>query len=158
MAVRRAQHEITPWLHSWVKTQSLCGQHVRLERLNARHLPGLVQAASVEPERNFAFTTPPTEQHLRQIIRDAGTVRNCTRLPFAVIDPRTDTPIGSSSYLNIDSSNRALEVGFTWYTPAVQRTPVNTETKLLLLTEAFENLHVIRLQFRVDGRNIRSQT
>ena len=60
-------------------------------------------------------------------------------------------------YLNIETANRAVEIGGTWYAPEFQHTGVNTECKYLLLSHAFEDLGCIRVQFKTDLRNIRSQ-
>lgn len=67
------------------------------------------------------------------------------------------TVIGSTSYLNIDAANRRLEIGATWYLPATRRTGVNTETKLLLLTHAFEALECVAVEFRTHFFNTTSR-
>ena len=78
-------------------------------------------------------------------------------LPFAVIYQETGLPIGCSRYLDIDRGNRKLEIGGTWYGTEFQRSKVNTESKFLLLQHAFENLKCLRVQFKSDARNLRSQ-
>ncbi len=65
--------------------------------------------------------------------------------------------VGSTRYLNIRPQHRALEIGWTWLGREWQRTSANTETKLLLLTHAFEKLGAVRVEFKTDGRNLRSQ-
>jgi N-acetyltransferase len=65
--------------------------------------------------------------------------------------------VGTSSYLEVSEADARLEIGFTAYTPAVWATKVNPDTKLLLLTHAFEALHVGRVQLKTDVRNVRSQ-
>ena len=60
-------------------------------------------------------------------------------------------------YMNISPADRNLEIGGTWYAPNCQRTGVNTESKYLLLGHAFEVLGCLRVQFRTDVRNLRSQ-
>ena len=59
--------------------------------------------------------------------------------------------------MNIDSVNRRLEIGSTWYRQSVQRSPVNTECKLLLLKHAFEKLDCIAVEFRTHFVNIQSR-
>jgi RimJ/RimL family protein N-acetyltransferase len=77
------------------------------------------------------------------------------RLPFAVVhDGRA---VGSTSYLDIDLEVGGLEIGWTWYTPAVWATPVNPECKLLLLGHAFDDLGAGRVLFKTDALNTRSQ-
>jgi RimJ/RimL family protein N-acetyltransferase len=80
-----------------------------------------------------------------------------TDLPFAVILKKTGMVAGATRYLNISPENRSVEIGGTWYSDAFQRTGVNTESKYLLLKHAFETLACVRVQFKTDSRNIRSQ-
>nr|WP_179722812.1 GNAT family protein [Petropleomorpha daqingensis] len=65
--------------------------------------------------------------------------------------------VGMSSYLEVSAPDARLEIGFTTYTPAVWASAVNPETKLLLLTHAFEALGAGRVQLKTDVRNVRSQ-
>jgi N-acetyltransferase len=80
-----------------------------------------------------------------------------TDLPFVVIQSSTGNAIGMTRYLNIEVNNRGLEIGGTWYSPDFQHTGVNTEAKFLLLKHAFESLDAVRVQFKADLRNERSQ-
>src|SRR5690606_33587051 len=66
--------------------------------------------------------------------------------------------IGSTRFLEIDRENKGIEIGFTWLNPSVWRTSVNTECKYLLLQYCFEELKYIRVQFKTDILNVRSQT
>jgi RimJ/RimL family protein N-acetyltransferase len=79
-------------------------------------------------------------------------------LPFVVRDNATGDIVGSTRYFNVDAANRRLEIGHTWYARRVQRTPVNTECKLLLLTHAFETLRCIAVEFRTHWFNHASRT
>lgn len=78
-------------------------------------------------------------------------------VPFAIVDAANGTAIGSTRYHYIEPVHRRLEIGFTWITPAYQRTAANTETKLLLLRHAFETLRYRRVEFKVDAENERSR-
>jgi RimJ/RimL family protein N-acetyltransferase len=80
-----------------------------------------------------------------------------TDLPFAVILQETGKAIGCTRFMNINIQDRGLEIGGTWYGLAYQRTGVNTECKYLLLRHAFEEWGCIRVQFKTDLNNIRSQ-
>lgn len=80
-----------------------------------------------------------------------------TDLPFAVIYQKSSKAIGMTRYLEIEPANQALEIGGTWYALDYQHTAVNTECKFLLLRHAFEDLNCIRVQFKTDLRNERSQ-
>ena len=91
---------------------------------------------------------------VEELIRRQG---QGTDLPFAVIHLPTSQAIGMTRFMDIRPQDRALEIGGTWYAPSYQRTAVNTESKLLLLTHAFEVVGCIRVQFKTDSRNVQSQ-
>lgn len=76
--------------------------------------------------------------------------------PFAVYDKQLQRYVGSTRYLNITLEHRNVEIGWTWYTPEVWRTRVNSECKYLLLKYGFEELNLLRVQFKTDSRNERS--
>jgi RimJ/RimL family protein N-acetyltransferase len=78
-------------------------------------------------------------------------------LPFAVIDKVTGRTAGMTTYMNIDAVNRRVEIGSTWYRKSVQRTPLNTECKLLLMTHAFESLNCIAVELRTHFFNTQSR-
>lgn len=80
-----------------------------------------------------------------------------TALPFAIIDKKSGAVVGSTRFANIDSENRRLEIGWTWLGVASQRTGINTETKYLLLSHAFEKRRCIRVEFKADVLNERSR-
>jgi RimJ/RimL family protein N-acetyltransferase len=85
-------------------------------------------------------------------LQDRGTDQ-----PFAVIHIPSGKAIGTTRYIAVDPANRSVEIGGTWYSVDYQRTGVNTEAKFLLLQYAFETLHCVRVQFKADLRNERSQ-
>ena len=80
-----------------------------------------------------------------------------TQLTFSVINNETNRVVGSTRYIFIQPEHKNLEIGFTFYDQMNRRTSCNTETKLLLLTDAFERLKCLRVQFKVDLRNLPSQ-
>ncbi|MCB1980568.1 MAG: GNAT family N-acetyltransferase, partial [Rhodoferax sp.] len=73
-------------------------------------------------------------------------------LPFAVLDA-AGVPAGMTTYMHIDAANRRVEIGSTWYARRVQRTPLNTECKRMLLAHAFEQLGCIAVEFRTHRLN-----
>jgi RimJ/RimL family protein N-acetyltransferase len=79
------------------------------------------------------------------------------RIPFSVVLKESGQPVGSTSYFDIRSAHRGLEIGYTWYAVPYQGTQVNPENKYLLLRHAFETLGAIRVQLKTDKRNLRSQ-
>jgi RimJ/RimL family protein N-acetyltransferase len=79
------------------------------------------------------------------------------QLPFAVIRKADGELVGTTRYAHIDPPNRTIEIGYTLYGKGARRTPVNTESKLLLMTHAFETLRATRVWLQTDKRNERSQ-
>ena len=139
---------------------TLTGAHVRLEPLKLDHVADLTRAASTDPEiwRFMPYPTVITEADMLAQIQDLlGRQARGTDLPFAVWHLAEDRAIGMTRYLDIQVAHDALEIGGTWYTPSFQRTAVNTECKLLLLSHAFDTLGCVRVQIKTDLRNIRSQ-
>ncbi|MCQ9130208.1 GNAT family N-acetyltransferase [Streptomyces hilarionis] len=139
---------------------TLIGRHVRLEPLTMRHL-GELFAAGGGDELVWQWQggpAPQTEEELgaklAELLEDAER-GDC--VPFAVIDRAGDKAIGWTAYMDIDMANERLEIGWTWYGRAYWRSAVNTETKLLLLTHAFEELGAGRVQLKTDHLNHRSQ-
>ena len=65
--------------------------------------------------------------------------------------------VGTSRYLGVRRHDRVVEIGWTWFNPAVWGSGVNTETKLLLFTRAFETLGCVRVELKTDARNERSR-
>lgn len=99
-----------------------------------------------------------TREEMRGYIETALHEREAgVSLPFAVIHLQSGRAIGSTRYGNIHLSNRRVEIGWTWYAREFQRTPVNTECKLLLLTHAFERLGMMRVEFKTDALNNKSR-
>ena len=80
-----------------------------------------------------------------------------TAMPFVTVDAGSGTVVGSTRFGNIDTLNRKTEIGWTWITPAWQRTHVNTEAKLLMLAHAFEVWNCIRVELKTDVLNERSR-
>ncbi len=138
---------------------TLTGQVVRLEPLSESHVPDLAVAGCNQNIWQFMlYGNIQTEAQMRAWVQDILQRQSRgTDLPFAVIHLAEGHAIGATRYLDIRRSDRGLEIGGTWYTPAFQHTSVNTECKYLLLKHAFEDLGCIRVQFKTDLRNERSQ-
>jgi RimJ/RimL family protein N-acetyltransferase len=77
-------------------------------------------------------------------------------LPFTVLDSN-GTPVGMTTYMHVDSVNKRLEIGSTWYASRVQRTGMNTECKLMLMTQAFETLECVAVEYRTSFLNQQSR-
>jgi len=137
---------------------TLTGEVVRLEPLSEIHVPELTVAGHDKNIwRYMLYVYPDNQEKMLALVRDLlGRQASGTDLPFAVIHLASSHAIGSTRYLEIRNEHCSLEIGGTWYSPAYQRTAVNTECKYLLLKHAFEVLGCIRVQFKADARNERS--
>jgi len=91
-----------------------------------------------------------------EIARRLGLRERGSMLPFAVLDAH-GTPVGMTTYMNIDADHKRVEIGSTWYAQRVQRTALNTEVKLMLLRHAFETLGCIAVEFRTHRFNTQSR-
>jgi len=143
----------------WNTPITLTGSHVRLEPLSEAHVSGLAEiGAGRDFWRFMVYGDIKTEEDMRgwtlEMLRRA---KQGTDLPFAVIHLPSGRTAGATRYMNMTPKDRGLEIGGTWYGTEFQRTAVNTECKYLLLTYAFETLRVIRVQFKADLLNERSQ-
>jgi RimJ/RimL family protein N-acetyltransferase len=136
----------------------LTGQHARLAPLSQDHLNDLQDAASDGRLWELFFTSVPSPENLMTWFKVATEQRDKgLALPFTVFDQIKNKVIGATRYCNIDSTNKRLEIGYTWYAQSYQRSAINTECKLLLLTHAFETLDCNAVEFRTDWFNQRSQ-
>jgi len=142
----------------WPEPVTLRGSHVTLEPLtHARH-NDLVEAVRDGELWKLWYTfIPPAEQMKAEIDRRLQQQSQGNAVPFAVVDVASGAAVGMTCYLNIDAENRRLEIGATWYRQRVQRTALNTECKLMLLTHAFERLDCIAVEFRTHFLNQQSR-
>jgi RimJ/RimL family protein N-acetyltransferase len=138
---------------------SLTGRVVRLEPLSLSHVPDLTEVGREESIwRYMLYGTIRSEDDLRAWVQDIlERQARGADLAFAVIHRTSGKAVGATRYLDIRPEHRGLEIGGTWYGLAYQRTAVNTECKFLLLQHAFEALGCVRVQFKTDQRNERSQ-
>ena len=141
----------------WIVPPTLEGRLVRLEPLRENHVDGL-QAAVRDGELWKLWYTliPPPEAMSAFVAANRNQPRDPDLTAFAVLD-RSGRVLGTTRYLNVDAANRRLEIGGTWYAQSAQRTGVNTECKLLLLTHAFEVLNCIAVEFRTHWINLASR-
>lgn len=138
----------------WLTPITLTGNHVELIPLAAEHADALVEAATDGELWNLWFTSVPNADSVKTYIDSAlKQQKQGVALAFAVVEKTSGQIIGSSRYCNVDNKNQRLEIGYTWYARRCQRTPVNTEAKLLLLTHAFEQCGAIAVEFRTHWHN-----
>ena len=143
---------------TWLTPITLTGHHVTLELLSQDHHDDLVEAVKDGELWNLWFTSVPNPEGMRaEIDRRLDLQKQGSMLPFAVLLNSTGKAVGMTTYMNVDSVHRRAEIGSTWYRKSAQRTPVNTECKLLLLTHAFESLNCIAVEFRTHFFNHQSR-
>jgi RimJ/RimL family protein N-acetyltransferase len=131
---------------------------VRLEPLARDHHDGLAAAAADGRLWELWYTTVPSPAETRAYIETALAAReHGHRLAWAVRDVASGCVIGSTSYHDIVPAIDRVEIGYTWYAQAWQRTHVNTVCKRLLLAHAFDTLGCTVVGLRTDRFNVRSQ-
>lgn len=137
----------------------LTGRQVRLEPIGPQHAEDLYEVGKDESIWRH-LTTPPfgsLEDAANWVTMCVDRMGTGLRVQFAVVLPDDSKAIGSTGYLDIDRTNRSLEVGMTWYGVDYQRTFVNTECKYLLLKHAFDDLGARRVCIKTDTNNVRSR-
>ena len=141
----------------WPHPLTLSGTHASVTPLTQAHAPDLAEASADGDLSKLWYTFVPAPEDVpaeidkRLAQQEAGTM-----LPFAILDA-TGKAVGMTTYMNIDAANRHLEIGSTWYRKSVQRGPINTECKFLMLRHAFETLDCIAVEFRTHRLNLQSR-
>lgn len=126
--------------------------------MTADHAEALVAATSDGELWNLRVTSAPRPQDVAAYIDTAlAGQRAGHMLPFVVVDTRRNQVVGTTRYHDILSHVSRLEIGYTWYAKSSQRTHVNTASKLMLLTHAFETLQAKVVGWRTDNYNFASQ-
>ena len=148
----------------------LQGRYVRLEPLDLRHVHGLVAASAVDPSLYQWSPVPQGESETTKYVETALAWKDAgSALAFAILRREDGVIIGSTRFWNIKywswppdhslhdrTTPDACEIGYTWLTRSAIRTGANTESKLLMLTYAFEVWKTLRVCFHTDVRNLRS--
>ncbi len=137
---------------------TLEGQHVRLEPLTLFHVDRLIAAAADGELWNTDVTIIPPPSGMNDYVRAAldGLARG-SELPFAIVSRTADQVVGTTRFYEIYANDRKAAIGYTWLARSAQRTPINTEAKLLLLTHAFETWNCVRVELITDVRNEQSR-
>jgi len=136
---------------------SLPGVHGSLVPLALSHHDELCDATRDGELWRLWYTAVPSPEGMRaEIARRLDLQAQGSMLPLAILDA-AGKAVGMTTYMNIDAANRRVEIGSTWYRKAVQRTALNTECKLALLTHAFDALDCIAVEFRTHVMNLQSR-
>jgi RimJ/RimL family protein N-acetyltransferase len=139
---------------SFVQAVTLKGAHATLEPLAREHEAALRGVAADGELWRLWYTSVPTPEKTAAYIDTAlGMRESLGGMPFVVRANATGEIVGCTRYFHVDAANRRLEIGYTWYAKHIQRTAINTECKLLLLTHAFETLKCIAVEFRTHWFN-----
>ena len=142
----------------YIESTELTGQRAKLVPMHIDHIEGLFEAGTNAQIWTYMPMKVETIDDAKRLVIDALSARDQgLEFPYIVLDQETDKIVGSTRSLNISKLNRSLEIGWTWYNPSVWRTRINTECKYLLLSYCFETLSTIRVEFKTDSRNTRSQ-
>lgn len=142
----------------WISEKTIRGEMVSLLPMSSEHAEAIIEAASDGRLWELWYTGVPSPSSIEEYITFALKEYEAERaLPYVVIENATGKIIGSTRYLNVVPNHKRLEIGNTWYSLRFQRTPVNTECKLLLLTHAFDYLKAIAVEFRTHWHNHNSR-
>jgi len=139
-------------------TGNLLGDRVILEPMRPEHLDGLVSRGLDESIWRIAVDRIRGREEMAKYVDDALRDRELgSAVPFGTLLADSHEIVGSTRFGNIDVYNRKVEIGWTWIIPKWQRSFVNTEAKLLMLTHAFETWNCIRVEFKTDALNVASR-
>lgn len=134
------------------------GTRVNLDPLEQAQIADIRKAAADGELWKLFFTSVPAPEQTQQWLDTALAMQAQQKaIPFVVREKSENKIVGSTRFCNIDHQHQRLEIGYTWYSQSAQRSGINTECKLLMLTHAFEVLNCIAVEFRTDWFNRRSQ-
>ena len=138
----------------FIEPVTLRGRFATLEPLAAEHAPALARAAADGDLWRLWYTSIAPPDRMAEYVAAALDMRErFDAMPFVVRDNATGDVVGCTRFFNVDAKNRRVEIGHTWYAQRAQRTPVNTECKLMLLAHAFDALGCIAVEFRTHWFN-----
>ena len=144
---------------NWIEHPAILeGERVKLVPLDTEYFTDLVRVAGDQRIWEFISAKCDTEEKAMNFLRSAVLKRGTgEQYPFVVIDKVSNKVIGHTMFHNMLQVHKKLEIGSTWYDPAFWRTGYNRETKLLLMTFAFETMQAGRVQLQTDENNHRSR-
>jgi RimJ/RimL family protein N-acetyltransferase len=141
---------------AFLEPVTLTGRHVTLAPLSPDHAGDLIEAVKDGELWKLWYTFIPAPEHMEaEIARRLALQSEGKMQPFAVmVDGRA---AGMTTYMNMEAAHRRVEVGSTWYRASLQRSGVNTECKLMLLTRAFEVMDCISVALTTHAMNVQSR-
>ncbi len=145
-------------MEKWFSEVILETNNIKLLPIKMTDKADLLNASADGNLSHLWFTSVPNENNIDNYINKAiEDFKQDKGLAFIVVDKKTNTVIGTTRYTNATPEHRRLEIGYTWYSQSFQKTYVNSECKMLLLTHAFENLKAIAVEFRTHWYNFPSR-
>ncbi|NUZ11025.1 GNAT family N-acetyltransferase [Pseudoalteromonas sp. McH1-7] len=142
----------------WPTNKPLIGHHVTLEPLSTTHIDALERAVQDGEAWKLWYANVPTPQDMERYVNTAISQAPEGNLAYAVKLNSSNEIVGTTRYYNADIANRRAMLGYTWYSDKVRRTAVNTECKLLLLQQLFEDFDAIAVEFRTHFFNHASRS
>jgi len=137
----------------WIKKENIEGKHVVLEILNENHIEPLKEAVLDGESWKLWYASVPKAQEMQEYVKQAIINMEKGDIAYAVRAKSTEKIVGTTRYYNVDQLNKRAMIGYTWYGDSVKRTAINTECKLLLLSNLFEALDAIAVEFRTHYFN-----
>jgi RimJ/RimL family protein N-acetyltransferase len=137
---------------------TLAGRHVRLEPLARGHVDALAEVGLDPNIWRWIHPSPTTRDEMVAWVETALTWQaEGHAVPFATVSLAENRVVGSTRFAALVPEHRRVEIGWTWIAPRWQRSAVNTEAKLLMLTHAFETWRLRRVEFKTHAMNERSR-
>jgi len=145
-------------MRQWIKPFELSGKYINLKPLTIGYCSDLITAVEDGNLWHLWFTSIPHPDGMaEEIERRLNLQKNYEMVPFVILDANTGLAIGMTTYCRLDPKNLRLEIGYTWYRKSYQKTPANTECKLMLLDYAFQQLGCAAVEFRTNAFNFNSR-
>ncbi|MGC0118101.1 GNAT family N-acetyltransferase [Pseudoalteromonas piscicida] len=142
----------------WLTDKPLIGHHVTLEPLSTTHINALQQAVKDGEAWKLWYANVPNPDDMERYVNTAISQASEGNLAYVVRLNSSNEIVGTTRYYNADIANRRAMLGYTWYSDKVRRTAVNTECKLLLLQQLFEDFDAIAVEFRTHFFNHASRS
>ncbi|MGH1561724.1 GNAT family N-acetyltransferase [Mumia sp. DW29H23] len=140
----------------WYEAQDMFGDHVTLTQLRPHHAEGVLAASSDDDVFAWmSFDRPKTLTEAEAVVARYLAMPDTNA--WAQVDTKSGDLAGITTYYEINPERRSLIIGATWLGERFQRTGINTESKLMLLTHAFDTLGAVRVAWETDERNEQSQ-
>lgn len=137
----------------WLSRIPLKGKDVTLEPLNESHIEGLQAAVKETAAEKLWFAKVPAAEDMTTYVTKAIAQSATGGLGYAVRLNTSGKIVGTTRFYDVESANKRVRLGYTWYTTSVRRTSVNTETKYLLLKHLFETHDAIAVEFQTHFFN-----